>query len=211
MRAVPVRRPNEALRRGRLAYPDFVETVVRLVPMYWARVVGGTLYIAGVVMCCLNAFMTWRARPATYADSVGEAPALAPGYVDVEPPSRLRAEGAMVADLADYSEWKNHRRATAIIFSAILCGLKVGLSVGGALVAGILAHYGLVVTPIDDTMLLSYVLNGASHGHGMDELAQRYLDHDCITYESLCGKGAAQIGFASCPIGSANWIRKWRP
>jgi DNA polymerase-1 len=69
--------------------------------------------------------------------------------------------------------------------------------------AGILAHYGLVVTPIDDTMLLSYVLNGASHGHGMDELAQRYLDHDCITYESLCGKGAAQIGFASVPIDKA--------
>ena len=51
---------------------------------------------------------------------------------------------AMVADVADYSEWKNNRRATAIIFSAILCGLKVGLSVGGALVAGILAHYGYV-------------------------------------------------------------------
>ena len=49
---------------------------------------------------------------------------------------------AMVADVADYSEWKNNRRATAIIFSAILCGLKVGLAVGGALVAGILARYG---------------------------------------------------------------------
>ncbi|MFO1036952.1 MAG: DNA polymerase I [Geminicoccaceae bacterium] len=69
--------------------------------------------------------------------------------------------------------------------------------------AGVLAHYGLVVTPIDDTMLISYVLNGASHGHGMDELAQRYLDHDCITYESVCGKGAAQIGFAQVPIDKA--------
>ena len=49
---------------------------------------------------------------------------------------------AMVADVADYSEWKNGRRATAIIFSAILCGLKVGLAVGGALVAWILARYG---------------------------------------------------------------------
>ena len=49
---------------------------------------------------------------------------------------------AMIADVADYSEWKNRRRATAIIFSAMLCGLKIGLSVGGALVAGILAHYG---------------------------------------------------------------------
>ena len=51
---------------------------------------------------------------------------------------------AMIADVADYSEWKNSRRATAIIFSAMLCGLKLGLSIGGALVAGILAHYAYV-------------------------------------------------------------------
>jgi Na+/melibiose symporter-like transporter len=49
---------------------------------------------------------------------------------------------AMTADVADYSEWKNNRRATAIIFSAMIFGLKAGLSVGGALVAGILALYG---------------------------------------------------------------------
>lgn len=49
---------------------------------------------------------------------------------------------AMIADVADYSEWKNHRRATAIVFSAMLCGLKIGLSIGGALVAAILAHHG---------------------------------------------------------------------
>ena len=49
---------------------------------------------------------------------------------------------AMVADVADWSEWKHHRRATAIVFSAILIGLKLGLSLGGALVAGILAAYG---------------------------------------------------------------------
>ena len=69
--------------------------------------------------------------------------------------------------------------------------------------AGVLAHYGLAVTPIDDTMLVSYVLGGASHGHGMDELAQRVLDYDCITYASLCGKGAAQIGFAQVPVDKA--------
>jgi glycoside/pentoside/hexuronide:cation symporter, GPH family len=49
---------------------------------------------------------------------------------------------AMIADVADYSEWKNNRRATAIIFSAMIFGLKAGLSIGGALVAGILAYYG---------------------------------------------------------------------
>lgn len=47
----------------------------------------------------------------------------------------------MIADVADYSEWKNNRRATAIVFSAMIFGLKAGLSVGGALVAGILAAY----------------------------------------------------------------------
>jgi Na+/melibiose symporter-like transporter len=48
---------------------------------------------------------------------------------------------AMIADVADYSEWKNNRRATAIIFSAMLVGLKAGLSIGGSLLAGILAFY----------------------------------------------------------------------
>ncbi len=68
---------------------------------------------------------------------------------------------------------------------------------------GMLARYGLDVTPVDDTMLISYVLHGASHGHGMDELAQRYIDHTCIPYETVCGKGAAQIGFAEVPVEKA--------
>lgn len=51
---------------------------------------------------------------------------------------------AMIADVADYSEWKNNRRATAIIFSAMMVGLKAGLSIGGALVSWILGLYGYV-------------------------------------------------------------------
>ena len=49
---------------------------------------------------------------------------------------------AMIADVADYSEWKTNRRATAIIFSAMMVGLKGGLSIGSALVTGILGSYG---------------------------------------------------------------------
>jgi Na+/melibiose symporter-like transporter len=49
---------------------------------------------------------------------------------------------AMIADVADFSEWKNNRRATAIIFSAMIFGLKAGLSIGGSLVAAILGGYG---------------------------------------------------------------------
>ncbi len=49
---------------------------------------------------------------------------------------------AMIADVADYSEWKNHRRATALIFSAMMVGLKVGLSIGGSLITKVLSEYG---------------------------------------------------------------------
>ncbi|HLP06034.1 MAG TPA: MFS transporter [Paludibacter sp.] len=51
---------------------------------------------------------------------------------------------AMIADVADYSEWKTNRRATAIIFSAMMVGLKAGLSIGSALVTWILGLYGYI-------------------------------------------------------------------
>lgn len=51
---------------------------------------------------------------------------------------------AMIADVADYSEWKNNRRATAIIFSAMMVGLKGGLSIGSALLTWILGLYGYI-------------------------------------------------------------------
>lgn len=51
---------------------------------------------------------------------------------------------AMIADVADYSEWKNNRRATAIIFSAMMVGLKTGLSIGASLLAKLLDLYQYV-------------------------------------------------------------------
>jgi GPH family glycoside/pentoside/hexuronide:cation symporter len=48
---------------------------------------------------------------------------------------------AMIADVADYSEWKNNRRATAIIFSAMMVGLKGGLSIGSALLTWLLGLF----------------------------------------------------------------------
>jgi cytochrome c oxidase cbb3-type subunit I/II len=65
---------------GRLAYPDFVETTLRLIPMYWVRVLGGTLYIAGAVLCAWNVLQTWRRRPVPYAEPVQEAAPLVGGY-----------------------------------------------------------------------------------------------------------------------------------
>lgn len=49
---------------------------------------------------------------------------------------------AMIADVADFSEWKNFRRATGIIFSAMILGLKGGLTIGSSVLVGLLAGYG---------------------------------------------------------------------
>ncbi len=51
---------------------------------------------------------------------------------------------AMMADVADYSEWKNNRRATGIVFSAIVFGLKAGLGFGGAITGWILTLFNYV-------------------------------------------------------------------
>jgi cytochrome c oxidase cbb3-type subunit I/II len=70
---------------GRLAYPDFVETVVKLLPMYWMRVVGGTFYIVGMFIFGWNILMTWARRPSVYAVPVVEAAPLSPHYVEPHP------------------------------------------------------------------------------------------------------------------------------
>ena len=62
---------------------------------------------------------------------------------------------AMIADVADYSEWKTHRRATAIIFSAMIVGLKVGLTLGSSILSSILDFYHYdadLVTQLPETI-----------------------------------------------------------
>lgn len=65
------------------------------------------------------------------------------------------------------------------------------------------AREGVAVAPIDDTMLLSYVLDGSAHGHGMDALAELHLGHKTIHYEDVVGKGAKQISFSEVGIDAA--------
>ena len=80
--------------------------------------------------------------------------------------------------------------------------LKVGHNLKFDLV--VLANAGLsAVRSTDDTMLMSYVLDGASHGHGMDELAKLHLKHDTITFADVCGTGKAQITFDRVPLDKA--------
>ena len=67
----------------------------------------------------------------------------------------------------------------------------------------VLARYGLEVAPYDDTMLLSYAIDGAGHGHGLDELAALHLDHAMMPYEAVCGSGRKQIPFDRVPLEQA--------
>ncbi|MCA2006556.1 DNA polymerase I [Tritonibacter mobilis] len=69
--------------------------------------------------------------------------------------------------------------------------------------AKIFARNGIDVAPIDDTMLLSYALHGGMHGHGMDTLSERYLDHQPIPIKSLLGSGKSAITFDRVPIDDA--------
>ena len=57
--------------------------------------------------------------------------------------------------------------------------------------------------PVDDTMLLSYVIDGTAHGHGMDELSQLFLGETPIKYSEVCGKGKDQITFDQVPLDKA--------
>jgi DNA polymerase-1 len=79
--------------------------------------------------------------------------------------------------------------------------LKVGQNVKYDM--HVLRRHGINVTPVDDTMVLSYVLDGSSHGHGMDELAELHLGHTTIKFSDVCGKGKNQITFDQVPLDKA--------
>lgn len=71
--------------------------------------------------------------------------------------------------------------------------------------AHVLANHGIHLRGIaHDTMLESYVLNSTSSKHNMDALAKEHLDHDCISFESLAGKGAKQLTFNQIEVEQAS-------
>ncbi|TAD80433.1 MAG: DNA polymerase I, partial [Sphingomonadales bacterium] len=73
----------------------------------------------------------------------------------------------------------------------------------------ILARVGIMVAPIDDTMVISFALDagrgeeGMGGGHGMDELSQRHLGHTPIPFKELCGTGKKAITFGEVPLDRA--------
>ena len=69
--------------------------------------------------------------------------------------------------------------------------------------AKIFARLGIQISPIDDTMLMSYAMHAGLHNHGMDLLSETYLGHKPIPIKDLIGSGKTRVTFDRVPIGVA--------
>jgi len=79
--------------------------------------------------------------------------------------------------------------------------LKIGQNIKYDL--SVFATHNINVAPIDDTMLLSYVLNAGKHNHGMDTLSERYLQHNTIPFKEIAGTGKSQVTFDRIALDKA--------
>ena len=113
--------------------------------------------------------------------------------------------GADGLDLNDEDVSRQMTLETALsLLRPVLCDpalLKVGQNLKYD--ALILKRYDCEIVAFDDTMMLSYAADCGSHGHGMDELAKRHLDHTCIAFKDIAGTGKKQKTFDQIPIKDA--------
>jgi DNA polymerase-1 len=140
---------------------------------------------------------------AMQAELVGVSLATAPGRACYIPLNhRTPARQGQLA-LGDGGEEVEGERPRQVDVDAALAALKDLLEDPSILKVGqnikydmlVLARHGIAVAPLDDTMLLSYVLEGGAHGHGMEELAHLYLGRDTIGYKDVVGSGRNQVTF----------------
>jgi DNA polymerase I len=79
--------------------------------------------------------------------------------------------------------------------------MKVGHNIKYDL--NVLARSGISVSPIDDTIVMSFDLDAGKHNHGMDELALLHFGHQCISFKDVCGTGKNQLTFNQVQLKDA--------
>ncbi len=141
---------------------------------------------------------------------VGLALALAPGRAaylpllhEAPPPA---ASGDLLADKA-----KAGRLPGQIASRTALALLKPLLEDPGVLKIAhnakydllVLRRHGIALAPVEDTMLLSYSIDAGHHGHGMDELSRRHLEHQPISFKQVAGAGKKAVTFEKVPLAQA--------
>ncbi len=80
---------------GKLVYPDFVETVIRIVPLYWVRALGGSLYLIGFIIGCYNIWKTVQNAPREQEDTQVAVPVLISVHGAIQEKGHRRLEGLM--------------------------------------------------------------------------------------------------------------------
>ncbi len=136
---------------------------------------------------------------------VGVSMALAPGEACYIPLAHVDPDSKGDGDMFGADPPRQIRMAEAIkVLKPMLedaATLKIGQNIKYDL--SVFARHGIQVAPIDDTMLISFALNAGMHGHGMDELSERYLGHKPISFKEVAGAGKAQKSFAQVALDKA--------
>ncbi|HEX2840692.1 DNA polymerase I [Hyphomicrobium sp.] len=139
-------------------------------------------------------------------DLVGFSLAVAPGKACYVPVGHRPAEGGF--DFGDGASLPQAPlRETLALIKPLLedaSVLKIGHNIKFDCL--VLKRYGIAVAPIDDTLLVSYVLDCGRGAHGMDTLAERHLGHTCISFEKVLELAPGKKGeknFAQVPIEKA--------
>lgn len=138
---------------------------------------------------------------ATSAGLVGISLAVAPGRACYIP----LAHGADGLALDDQDTVRQMKMAAALDLLKPLLEdpsvLKVGQNIKYDMV--ILSRHGIDLAPVDDTMLISYVLDCGRGKHNMDELAERHLGHQTIKFSDIAGSGKKAKTFDQIAIAEA--------
>ena len=143
---------------------------------------------------------------ASQASLVGVSLALSPGkacYIPLRHKAASEEAGDLLCMPSESPSYQQIEFAQAIEILRPLCEDASVLKIGHNLkydfhVLSRIENGGIRLSPVDDTMCLSYVLDaGRISRHNMDDLALHWLDYQTIKYEDICGKGKAQISFDS--------------
>jgi DNA polymerase-1 len=136
------------------------------------------------------------------SDIVGVSLAVAPGEACYIPLGHVRDDGLALesdAAVAQIPLAEALARLTPLLEDPGV--LKIGHNIKYDM--AVFERLGAHVAPVEDTMLISYVLGGGLHNHGMEELADRYLSHQPISLKSVTGTGKAQKPFRHVELPAA--------
>jgi DNA polymerase-1 len=133
------------------------------------------------------------------AGLVGFSLAVAPGRACYVPVGHVSGEGLLAERVEQLAPGEALPPLKALLEDPAV--LKVGQNLKYDML--VMAQHGISIVSLDDTMLLSYAVAGGLHGHGMDELSERYLGHTPVQFGEVAGQGKSFIGFARVGIPQA--------